>query len=498
MSPFYICTPQITQDCYYTCTYSDILTALTVQQITFDVSQITQIASNFLSVNQTQGNLLLSNSSCGNVSIPIQYLTDGVVADLVLFVTARPVLSGNVLAFASACQIDFNTNRPIAGVINFSPASYFNVTERMRIGVALHELTHILGFNSDFFSTLNATVNGSVRNGTPVRYILTPNVLQYVREFFNCPTLVGAELENQGGNGTQWNHWEKRLFQEEYMTGTLSPNPIFSNLTLALLSDFGFYVVDNSAPIVALETKNPFGEGLGCSFAIDTCNTWKDPLLSICSSSQQTGCSYEGSAKGVCTFQTYSTLIPNYFRYFLNPQQGGLELPDFCPMIEGVPDGDCRVSTNSLANSGDRLEEYGGLRSKCILASITSPTSPLFISSPIPGCYTTACVSNVNLMVKIGKFYYNCTKENDIIIPLVGANGLFLCPRIQYYCTDPYANPNWPTFSSASPSQGREGTQFTIYGSNFVFGMQVFVGEGSHSSFQPPFLFLLVLKTSSM
>ena len=39
-----------------------------------------------------------------------------------------------------------------------------------------------------------------------------------VRAHFNCSTLEGAELEDQGVVGTALTHWEKRVF--EVYTGT--------------------------------------------------------------------------------------------------------------------------------------------------------------------------------------------------------------------------------------------------------------------------------------
>lgn len=33
------------------------------------------------------------------------------------------------------------------------------------------------------------------------------------RRHFDCPILEGMELENQGGLGTEFNHWEKRLLE---------------------------------------------------------------------------------------------------------------------------------------------------------------------------------------------------------------------------------------------------------------------------------------------
>ncbi len=39
---------------------------------------------------------------------------------------------------------------------------------------------------------------------------------EVVREHFACPTLEGAELEDQGNVGTALTHWEKRLFEVRF------------------------------------------------------------------------------------------------------------------------------------------------------------------------------------------------------------------------------------------------------------------------------------------
>lgn len=43
--------------------------------------------------------------------------------------------------------------------------------------------------------------------------IVTPRVVEEVRRHFNCPDLEGAELEDQGEEGTALTHWEKRIFE---------------------------------------------------------------------------------------------------------------------------------------------------------------------------------------------------------------------------------------------------------------------------------------------
>ncbi len=42
---------------------------------------------------------------------------------------------------------------------------------------------------------------------------MTPRVQEEVRKHYGCDQLSGAELEDQGEEGTALTHWEKRLFE---------------------------------------------------------------------------------------------------------------------------------------------------------------------------------------------------------------------------------------------------------------------------------------------
>lgn len=46
-----------------------------------------------------------------------------------------------------------------------------------------------------------------------MQMIVTPRVRAEVQAHFNCPDLEGAELEDQGEDGTALTHWEKRVFE---------------------------------------------------------------------------------------------------------------------------------------------------------------------------------------------------------------------------------------------------------------------------------------------
>lgn len=63
-------------------------------------------------------------------------------------------------------------------------------------------------------------------------------------------------------SGTAFTHWEKRLFENEAMTGTHTQNPVYSRLTLALMEDTGWYTANYSMA----ETLH-WGKNLGCNFA---------------------------------------------------------------------------------------------------------------------------------------------------------------------------------------------------------------------------------------
>ena len=73
-------------------------------------------------------------------------------------------------------------------------------------------------------STKEVDVVVTPRVREEVRYQLwmafRPIFFAQVRKHFGCDKLSGAELEDQGEEGTALTHWEKRLFENEAMTGT--------------------------------------------------------------------------------------------------------------------------------------------------------------------------------------------------------------------------------------------------------------------------------------
>ena len=73
-------------------------------------------------------------------------------------------------------------------------------------------------------------------------YLMTlPSSTKAARDYFNCPTLEGVELENQGGDGTIFSHLEKRIYENEVMGGVRTEVNAFSNITLSIFEDSGWY-----------------------------------------------------------------------------------------------------------------------------------------------------------------------------------------------------------------------------------------------------------------
>ena len=136
---------------------------------------------------------------------------------------------------------------------------------------AVHEISHSLGFSSskfDEYRTASGAKHATViarmsQGGKTVSKMVTPAVRARSREHFGCDSLEGAEIEDGGGSGTAGSHLEKRIFMNEFMTGTASREPVFSAITLALFEDSGWYRVNYDGA----QTIH-WGNGVGCSFSV--------------------------------------------------------------------------------------------------------------------------------------------------------------------------------------------------------------------------------------
>lgn len=196
--------------------------------------------------------------------VPTRYQAGVAGVDMAVFVTVRPIESDGTIAFAGQClRGGFpdvpNFMRPIAGYANFDPEfidpnADANGVE-LQILTAMHEVTHALGFSAGLFSSYfdpSSNTTFDIRQMETIdsrdfTFLRAPTINQAVRDHFQCTEIVGAEIERDGGPGTQGSHFDKRAFYSEVMQGSTTQQASYSQMTLAVLQDSGWYSVDFSA-----------------------------------------------------------------------------------------------------------------------------------------------------------------------------------------------------------------------------------------------------------
>jgi hypothetical protein len=319
-------------------------------------------------VKQFQSKLKLTADHCEQIPIPEQYKSEGIDADLIIFVTIDDsgfFLQNHVEAAAIHCLQDSVTKRPIAGYIQFKPQLKVDNTTAVdyMVWLALHEITHILVFNDALYPDwvddknepleLQNVIGGKIlKNGKKMNYIKTPNVLKKGKEHFGCDQFMGIPLEYNGGPGTAGAHWSKKYMNTDYMIGDSYGENLISELTLAMFEDSGWYSVD-------YELSNLFiwGKNKGCDFFSHShkCVELKENSVEtkfkdeFCTKLNYPVCSTSHIFRGNCRGRTYTKIAP-FERYFKDQTIGGSDsLTDKCPIPIEVKKGQnyyggsCRV-----------------------------------------------------------------------------------------------------------------------------------------------------------
>lgn len=302
-----------------------------------------------------------------------------------------------------------------------------------------------------------------------VHVMVTPRVKEEVQKHFNCPTLEGAELENQGGEGTELAHWEKRLFESEGMTGIFTQNFVFSRLTLALMEDTGWYKVnyDMAEPL-------QWGKDLGCLFAKNSCGAWmkaqKDsgrtvaPFCNIIKghSNGKTSCSIDKTSVAKCNLVKYEGSLPVEYQNIMGgsipgiagteAQYGGsVALADFCPYYQGftwtkkskdVRSSSCILHHNNLPHDKNYALETYGSNSACFEQTgkwtRTHCSVRWTASNWGSGCYKYACEQD-SLKIVISGYKFKCFHKGQHINVFVQEQdwqykGVLVCPSCQEVC----------------------------------------------------------------
>ena len=103
-------------------------------------------------------------------------------------------------------------------------------------------------------------------------YCTALQVREMSRDFFDCDSLQGAELENQPTAPCNFfgSHWESRILLDALMAGFTSHNAFLTPMTLALFEDSGWYRANYSMATL-VQPNVSWGFQQGCDFALNKC-----------------------------------------------------------------------------------------------------------------------------------------------------------------------------------------------------------------------------------
>ncbi|CAH1153503.1 unnamed protein product [Phaedon cochleariae] len=432
--------------------------------------------------------------------------------DFVFYVSAIQTERCNkslTVAYAAHCQQESALDRPIAGHANLCPNSISTKRQELetQMSTVKHEILHALGFSVSLYAfyrdqrgspltqrisetgkpPLNESLqtyqwsdkviktftrpNWLVKAGyikRDVQIMVTPNVAKEARAHFNCSELEGAELEDQGEEGTALTHWEKRVFENEAMTGTHTQNPIISRITLALMEDTGWYIANYS-----MAEDMSWGRNLGCDFVLKSCKEWittksargysihpfcnkvkRDPL--------QTECTDDRTSVALCNLVEHKEELPMLYQNFDSIQYvdsgregfygGSVSLADYCPYIQEftwrsknvvVRGSHCKYAENDpKPDKNFALEKYGE-KSLCF-----DHTNHMWEERSCrqmrqwqhwgSGCYAYRC-ENGRLHILVGNYSYECFHANqEISIRIISTGwlhkGAIVCPPCREIC----------------------------------------------------------------
>ncbi|MEZ5774975.1 MAG: leishmanolysin-related zinc metalloendopeptidase [Hyphomicrobiaceae bacterium] len=220
----------------------------------------------------------------------------GIVDDLLIDASIAPIDgAGGVLGRAGPDWVRLPSYLPYHGSMEFDSADIAGMHAAGDLtDVILHEMGHVLGIGT-VWTALGLAASSSIQ------YTGAHALAEY-RTLSGNPSASYVPLEDGGGSGTAFSHWEESIFDNELMTGYLGGsrpgNPI-SRLTIATLQDIGYTVNYSAADAYALPG------GASDDFAGDTGTTGVVTVGGRASGSLETGGDADWFAVSLSAGQTY-------------------------------------------------------------------------------------------------------------------------------------------------------------------------------------------------
>ena len=347
----------------------------------------------------------------------------------------------NVYASAYSCLVLSSSKRPCAGRIFIENNIDFkkNNIKIFLQTILFHEIAHIFVFDPHLLSNLKM-IRTVYKDDEAIPMVVSQKVLEKARLHFNCDTLEGLALENQGGEGSAGSHWESRYMLGDFMVSNNYLENVISDITLALFEDSGWYKVNYYTGGLFR-----FGKNEGCSFFERKCIEDKKSVFpkEFCDKKMEPRCLNSHLGMGECYIQEYEKgEIPSKYQYFNDEKKGGLFNVEFCPVADLYFNAD---KDNSYFESNCRYGEslnifnhYGeviGNKSICFESSLVPRYSPLpYKWRSI--CYPIECDrKNKKIIVHVNDLSVECPTKGGMLKKIKGFKGKINCPEYDLICT---------------------------------------------------------------
>ena len=412
------------------------------------INSTLKIFSELIKVKRSKYIAIPNPTNCSNkITDYDKKITIGVDYDIILIPIIDPSLGDNIDAAASACFLSGEDNRPIMGFVLLNQNYSYNKknAEDFLTMLLLHEITHVLVFSESLFEyyqysgekTTIKTVNGINR-----KFLITSTVKNLAAQHFNCSSITGVELENQGEEGSVGSHWEARVMLGDYMISTDYPEIVISDISLALFKDSGWYDVNYYTGGLFR-----FGKGEGCKFLDSLCvNSNKSNFeLDFCDKKYENMCTSNYLNRGFCYITEYDSSLPSYYQYFDKSNIGGWEPADYCPVA--LSDSSSSYYFQSSCVNGElSLDEYYypsslgfsiSENSICMKSSLVnaSDSSLSIYEYKRSMCHKIECdLDSKNYTVDIGNALIECPTEGGEM-EVEGYKGTITCPPFNRVCT---------------------------------------------------------------
>ena len=411
-------------------------------------------------LHQCDSNLILS-----------QEMKEGVSADLVLLpiVVSESTLGVGVIAAAGAClSAPTKDNRPVVGIVYLGANYDFSQenSDTYMAEILFHEITHVLVFSPnlfDYFPEDSKPVTEIVEwNGQKRTVVCSPKVLKVAKKYFDCSSMEGVELEDQGGTGSAGAHWESRVMLGDYMVSSDYRERAISEITLALFEDSGWYKVNYYTGGIFR-----YGEYRGCDFIDNKCIIdERSTFDEFCTESSQPMCYPGHLSKGICNLQTSIPDIPSKYQYWKDTTKGGFGPADYCPVAfhRRAQDEDYKFNVHCEYGKPYNNTPYGetlGNTSTCFMSSLVKDGSQ-GLSTLKPICHSVTCSKNSYTITIEGN---NITCDEDTkSVKVPGYSGEIQCVDINRVCTGTtFCNDIYSCIEAKSLStEGLKGTYIKV------------------------------------